>query len=547
MLSPSGHLDTFSRDSLPPADQWPEMITDLPELVYPERLNCVQALLDDTIVKYGGERTALIDSAGQQWSYARLSCYVNQLAHVLTEDYKVIAGNRVLLHGANSPMLAAWWLAVVKAGAIAVTTPPLLRSAEIQVITRHAKVQFAICQQDLSDELARSGFSPARTITYTMAPSPADQLPDLAAAKPTHFTAAATAADDVALIAFTSGTSGVPKATMHFHRDVLAIADTFSSHVLKPRPDDIFIGSPPLAFTYGLGGLLIFPLRAGAASVLLDRAAPHDLFRSVSAHRATMLFTAPTAYRASLGRIQDYDLSSLRRCVSAGEALPEWVSHAFYDAAGHRIIDGIGSTEMLHIFISAADDDIQPGATGKPVPGFHARIIDEKGAELPDGTPGLLAVQGPTGCRYLSDERQNNYVQDGWNITGDIYIRDERGYFWYQTRTDDMIVTSGYNVAAPEVEQAVIQHPAVSDCGVVGVPDVTRGMLVKAYVVLASEHAPSEQLATEIKEFAKTKIAPYKHPRLLEFVPELPASSTGKLQRGELRKAAAGQGSDDLF
>ncbi|WP_328912070.1 MULTISPECIES: AMP-binding protein [unclassified Streptomyces] len=533
--TPSAHRDTFARDGLPPAEQWPELVTDLPELRYPRLLNCAHELLDTTIERYGADRPALYDQDGREWSYARLRDRANRIAHLLVDDHGLVPGNRVLLRGPNSPWLVACWLAALKAGAVVVTTMPLLRAGELKQITDRAQVQLALCEQDLTGELEAAGFPRARILTYTGADGTDGGPAPLAADRSPHFTAVRTAADDVALIAFTSGTSGEPKATLHFHRDVLAIADTFSAHVLRPDPDDVFIGSPPLAFTFGLGGLVVFPLRAGASAVLLEKAPPDALFRAVERHRASVLFTAPTAYRKALDGIKDYDLSSLRRCVSAGEALPAWVWRAFHDATGLRIIDGLGSTEMLHIFISAADDDIRVGATGRPVPGFRARVVDEGGAELPDGTPGRLAVQGPTGCRYLSDERQRTHVRDGWNITGDIYIRDTEGYFWYQARSDDMIVTSGYNVAAPEVEQAVIRHPAVADCGVVGVPDDERGALVKSYVVLAPGHSPSGQLAKDIQEFVKATIAPYKYPRLVEFVTALPSSATGKLQRSVLR------------
>ncbi|MCX2971401.1 MULTISPECIES: benzoate-CoA ligase family protein [Streptomyces] len=535
-LSPSAHQDTFARDGLPPAELWPTLTTDLPELRYPERLNCAEELLDATIARFGADRTALVDQDGRRWSYGLLRERVNRLARVLVEELGLVPGNRVLLRGHNSPWLAACWLAALKAGAVVVATMPLLRAAELRQITARAEVRFALCEEGLADELAAAGFPARGTLTYTTGEGAGSELLRLAETRSAAFDAVPTAADDVALIAFTSGTSGEPKATLHFHRDVLAIADTFSRHVLRPRPDDLFIGSPPLAFTFGLGGLLVFPLRAGAASVLLERAAPEALFRAVEEHRATVLFTSPTAYRAALESVGGRELSSLRRCVSAGEPLPAWVWRAFHEATGLRVIDGIGSTEMLHVFISAADDDIRVGATGRPVPGYRARVLGDDGAEVPDGTPGRLAVQGPTGCRYLADERQRRHVEDGWNLTGDIYVRDEDGYFWYQARADDMIITSGYNVAAPEVEQAVVQHPAVAECGVVGVPDSARGALVKAYVVLAPGHHPSDELAADIQRFVKQVIAPYKYPRLVEFTTSLPSSATGKLQRHFLRE-----------
>ncbi|MEU7178774.1 MULTISPECIES: AMP-binding protein [Streptomyces] len=538
-LSPSAHRDTFARDHLPPVSQWPEFVFGLPELRYPARLNCAEELLDATIGRFGGARPALYDAAGRMWTYAGLRERVDRIARVLVEDFGLVPGNRVLLRGPNAPWLAACWLAALKAGAVVVTTMPLLRAGELRVVAGKARVDLALCEERYTDELLRAQVAGLRVVGYGGEDS---ELARRAAVKSGGFGAVATAADDVALIAFTSGTSGEPKATMHFHRDVLAIADTFAARVLRPVPEDLFTGSPPLAFTFGLGGLLVFPLRAGAASLLLEKAAPGELFAAVGRHRATVLFTAPTAYRAALREIGGYDLSSLRRCVSAGETLPADTWRAFEAATGQRVIDGIGATELLHVFIASADEEIRPGATGRPVPGFAARVVDGGGRPVPDGVAGRLAVRGPTGCRYLADDRQRDYVQDGWNITGDIYVRDGDGYFWYQARADDMIVTAGYNVAAPEVEQAVLRHPSVAGCAVVGVPDAERGSVVKAVVVPAEGHAPAsaaaaDRLAREIQDRVKAEIAPYKYPRIVEFVAELPCSSTGKVQRGVLRQA----------
>ena len=534
-LLPSAYADTFARDNLPPREQWPRLTFDLPGLDYPDRLNCAQELLDGTIARCGGDRPCLLDQDGRVWTYAQLSDRVDRIARVLVEDLKVLPGNRVLLRGPNSPWLAACWLAALKAGAVVVTTMPLLRAGELRTVVDRARVRFALCDDRFTDELLQACGDDVRIMTY--GDEVKSELAERAATKPAGLPAVPTSADDVALIAFTSGTSGGPKATMHFHRDVLAIADTFSAHVLRPLPDDLFVGSPPFAFTFGLGGLLVFPLRAGASTLLLERASPPELFAAVARYRATVLFTAPTAYRAVLRDIGAHDLSSLRRCVSAGETLPEHVWHAFHEATGQRVIDGLGATEMLHVFVSASDDDIRPGTTGRVVPGFTARIVDEEGRELPDGEPGQLAVCGPTGCRYLADERQTHYVRNGWNLTGDTYVRDPDGYFRYLARSDDMIVTSGYNVAAPEVEQALLRHPGVAECAVIGVPDPERGSIIKGYVVLAAGHVPSDGLVQEIKDFVKGQIAPYKYPRALEFVTGLPSSSTGKLQRKVLRES----------
>jgi 2-aminobenzoate-CoA ligase len=534
-LSPSAHIDTFCRDNLPPADQWPELTFTLPELRYPERLNCAVELLDKTIDRYGGDRRCLL-SLTQAWSYDDLRRHADGVARVLVEDLGLVPGNRVLLRGPNNPWLVACWLGVLKAGGVVVTTMPLLRPAELTVICEMARVDLALCDHRFVDDLAAAGIPGLRTVTYGSAA--ADDLVQRTAAKPAGFAAVHTAADDVAMLAFTSGTTGRPKATMHFHRDVLANADTFSRHVLKPTGDDLFTGTPPLAFTFGLGGLVVFPLHAGAATLLLEKASPESLADAVAEQGVTVLFTAPTAYRAMLAAGKADRLTSLRRCVSAGETLPRATWEAFHAATGVRIIDGIGATEMLHIFISAADDDIRPGSTGRPVPGYVAQVVDEQGRPVPDGEIGRLAVRGPTGCRYLADERQRVYVQNGWNITGDTYLRDADGYFWYQARSDDMIISSGHNIAGPEVEEALLRHPDVAECGVVGAPDEARGNVIKAYVVLRPGLSGDEVKAKELQDFVKAEIAPYKYPRRIEFVEALPRTNTGKLQRFRLREMA---------
>lgn len=537
-LSPSAHADSFCRDRLPPFPLWPELHFDLPELDYPDRLNCARRLLDDAVELHGPDRPCLLTPT-ERWSYGELRHRADQVAQVLAEDFGLRPGNRVLLRGPNNPWLVAAWFGVLKAGGVAVTTMPLLRAAELAELTDISRPSVAVCDHRYADELdaaRRPGLPELPVLTYG-GPGPTD-LTARCATKDGRFATVDTAADDVALIAFTSGTTGRPKATLHFHRDVLANADTFSRHVLKPRPDDVFTGTPPLAFTFGLGGLVVFPLHAGAATLLIEQAAPAQLAELVAAHGVTVLFTAPTAYRAIMEAGAVDRLAGLRRCVSAGEALPAAVWHAFHAATGLRIIDGIGATEMLHVFISAADEDIRPGATGRPVPGYRAAVVDEDGDPVPDGQPGLLAVTGPTGCRYLADPRQTSYVRNGWNITGDTYVRDAEGYFWYVARSDDMIVSSGYNIAGPEVEKALLTHPYVEECAVVGAPDERRGMLVKAYVVLGAGVPAAEATVRELQAHVKQAIAPYKYPRAVEFVTELPRTGTGKLRRGELRERA---------
>ncbi|GAB3474853.1 AMP-binding protein [Nocardiopsis coralliicola] len=544
-LSATAYTDTFARDHLPPAEEWPELEFTRPELAYPDRLNCAAELLDAAIDRYGGDRPCIRgENPEAEWSYAGLRARADRIARMLAEDMGLQPGNRVLLRGPNAPMLAACWLGILKAGGVVVTVLPLLRTEELEGVLRSGRISHALCDARFAGELDAAAERAAAAGTAVQIRrygdgadgDPAVLAEDAAAAGGPPFPAVPTAADDVALIAYTSGTTGRPKGCVHFHRDVLAIADTFSAHVLQPRSDDLFAGSPPFAFTFGLGGLLVFPLRAGAATLLLEKAGPEALAGAVARHRATVVFTAPTAYRAMLQLEPAPDTSSLRRCVSAGEHLPAAVWHDWHKATGVKLIDGIGATEMLHIFISAADGAIRPGATGRPVPGFRAAVLGGDGRPVPDGQPGRLAVRGPVGCRYLADDRQRRYVQDGWNITGDTYVRDAEGYFWYRSRSDDIIVTAGYNVAALEVEEVLMRAPGVAEAAVVGTPDPDRGQIVKAVVVPAPGASATPAAAEELKAFVAEHLARYKTPRRVEFAAELPRTETGKLQRFRLRE-----------
>ncbi|MFH9294625.1 AMP-binding protein [Streptomyces sp. NPDC017520] len=532
---PSGHAagahaDTFTRDHLPPPEQWPELLLDDPAPRYPDRLNCGHELLDRTVEERGADRPALLSGDGSVWSYGELRETVDRIAHVLTDDLGVVPGNRVLLRGPTTPWLAACWLAVMKAGGVAVTVLAQARASELATICSLARIGHALCDARSVRDLAEADVEGLRITLF--GGDAAGDLTRLADARTGPYRAVDTAADEVALIAFTSGTTGRPKGCMHLHRDLLAIADTFSEHVLRPSADDVFAGSPPLGFTFGLGGLLVFPLRAGASTLLLEQAGPRQLLPALVRHRVSVLFTAPTAYRTMLGQLDGHDLPALRRCVSAGENLPEATWRAWYEATGLRIINGIGATELLHIFISAADDAIRPGTTGVPVPGWQARVVDERGDELPDGEAGLLAVRGPVGCRYLSDPRQTEYVRHGWNMTGDTFVREPDGYFRYVARADDMIISSGYNIAGPEVEDALLRHPEVAEAAVVGRADELRGEIVVAHVVLTEG---SGQTADSLRAHMKASLAPHKCPRVFVFPASLPRTATGKLQRFLLR------------
>lgn len=537
-MADTAHVDTFARDNLPPQDQWPAFVFNRPELQYPERLNCAVAFLDRWVEEGRGDELCLISPA-ETLTYRELQERVNRICNVLVQRLGFVPGNRVLLRSANNPMMVAAYLAVLKAGGVVVATMPLLRAREIAYPLNKAKIGIALCDHRLAEEMERAkAMAPdLRHVVYWGA-GRHDSLETLMAEASPDFRAVDTAADDVCLIGFTSGTTGEPKGTMHFHRDMLAICDAYSRNVLRPEPTDRFIGSPPLAFTFGLGGIVLFPMRVGASTVLLEKAGPDDLLPAIMQYKATICFTAPTAYRAMLAKLDGYDISSLRKCVSAGEPLPKGTFEAWRSATNIRLMDGIGATEMLHIFIAAREEEIRPGATGKPVPGYEAKVIDDEGRDLPPGSIGRLAVRGPTGCRYLADERQRKYVQDGWNVTGDTYLMDEDGYFWYQARSDDMIISAGYNIAGPEVEAALLTHPAVAECGVVGVPDQDRGAVVKAYVVLHPDQNPSAELTKALQDHVKAEIAPYKYPRIIEYVDSLPRTQTGKLQRFELRRMA---------
>ncbi len=537
MPEPSAHADTFARDHLPPRDLWPDLLLGAPPFDYPPRVNCAVELLDRTVEAGHGDRVLFCTDEGSQ-TYADFRRDVNRIVHVLADDLGLVPGNRVLLRGPNTPMLAACWFAVVKAGGICVTTMPLLRAYELTYTVEKARVSHALCDARFRDELDKTQTQTDLLTTVAYFHTDADDgLEARMASKPAAFDAVDTAADDVVLIGFTSGTTGQAKATVHFHRDVLAICDAFPRSCLDVRLDDVFTGSPPLAFTFGLGGDLLFPMRFGAAAALIEKPSVETILQTIHDHGATVCFTSPTAYRAMLGRLGEFDLSSLRQCVSAGEPLPAPTFHSWREATGIEIIDGIGSTEMLHIFISVPAGEGKPGATGKPIPGYEAKVVDEHGKEVAPGTVGLLAVRGPTGCRYLDDEnRQREYVKGGWNYPGDAYRVDDDGYFHYQARADDMIISSGYNIAGLQVESALLKHEAVAECGVVGVPDEERGQIVKAFVVLREGFEAGEALTKALQDFVKAEIAPYKYPRAVEFVTALPRTQTGKLQRFKLRE-----------
>ena len=547
-LLPSSHIDTYVREQLPPEDQWPEFIFDRPELQYPASLNVTSELVDVHVAHGHGNRPALHGHDGEApftWTYAELQDRVDRIAHVLTQGMGLVAGNRLLLRGTNTPMMAACFLAGLKAGLVMVPTMPLLRATELKQVIQKAKITAALCMHHLADELG-----------YCQDPSHPQHAPELKQVRhfgakdgtgleglmrqhAPPFSAHPTSRDDACLIAFTSGTTGSPKGTVHFQRDVLAMCDLFPRHVLHMTPADVVCGTPPIAFTFGLGGLLAFPLRYGASTVLLEKHTPESLLQTIATYRVTQCYTAPTFYRQMALLAHQFDLRSLRHPVSAGEALPDATRQLWKEKTAIEITDGIGGTEMIHIYISSAGDRVRPGSIGQVVPGYTAQIVDDDMQAVAPGTPGRLAVRGPTGCRYLNDARQTNYVKDGWNLPGDTFSMDADGYFYYVARNDDMIISAGYNIAGPEVESALMQHPAVAECGVIGVPDPERGQVVMAYVSLKPEFIGDDEMVETLQNFVKQQIAPFKYPRRIQFMPTLPRTETGKLQRFRLRQLSA--------
>jgi 2-aminobenzoate-CoA ligase len=537
--APSAQSDRFVHERLPPASALASLRYDLPELQIPDQANLVDVLLDQATAR-GWDERAFLRSDSVTLSYRQAREQIGRIAQVLTQDFDLVPGNRVLLRGGNSIGMALAWLGVVKAGLIAVATMPLLRAKELGEIIAKAEPALALCDAALLGELqlAQAAGGRLKSIVAFNAEHEPHSLESRAAAKNGQLPRCLTAADDIAMMAFTSGTTGLPKAAVHSHRDILAACQAWPRHVLRATPEDVVMGSPPLAFTFGLGGLLIFPMWAGA-SVYFPGVpyTPQVMLKLMAEVGATICYTAPTFYRQMAPLAAGLSLPRLRICVSAGEGLPDATRQLWKEATGIEMMDGIGATEMFHIFISSRPEQVRRGAIGQVVPGYTAKVVDEQGQEVPHGTIGKLAVQGPTGCRYLNDARQSNYVRDGWNYPGDAFLQDDDGYFFYQARADDMIITSGYNVGGPEVEDALLKHAAVAECAVIGVPDAERGMIVKALVVLKPGNTGDEAMVKALQDHVKATLAPFKYPRQVSFVASLPRTETGKLQRFKLKQA----------
>lgn len=526
------YKDIFTQKNLPSLDLQPDYIfSDLLHFQHPDMLNCVAKLLDNHI-KEGRGNNNCIKTFDTSWTYQDLYEKANQIAHVLVDDLDLQPGNRVLLRSANNPMMVACWFAVLKAGGVVVATMPLLRAKELNTIIDCAEISHALCDNDLAEEMNLVASEFLKKVSFYRN----SDLEKAMESKPKTFENYTSKSTDVALIGFTSGTTGLPKMTAHFHKDILNICKAFPEYSLQPTENDIFTGSPPIGFTFGLGGLVLFPMYFGASTFLIEKPSPDVLLKAIQDYKITICFTAPTAWRVITTKIQDFDISSLRKCVSAGETLPLKVWQDWFDATGLKIIDGIGATEMLHIFISSNEANMKPGATGKSITGYEAKIIDKNGIEVPRNEPGRLAVRGITGCKYLNrEEKQREYVENGWNITGDIFRQDEEGYFHFVARGDDMIISSGYNIAAIEVESVLLTHDEILECAVVGLPDDHRGMLVCAYIVMKDTTKQTDEIRQHIQLCFKEVAAPYKYPRVIHFVENLPKTETGKVQRYKLK------------
>jgi 2-aminobenzoate-CoA ligase len=527
------YIDSFSQNNLP-SEYLQSNCTfiDLPQFQQPEMLNCVEKLLDNHIAEGSGNNIC-IRTFDSTWTYQDLYEKSNQIAHFLVNEMGLQSGNRVLMRSANNPLMVACWFAILKAGGIVVATMPLLRSKELKTIIDCAEISHAFCDEKLADEINLTSSDFLKNIAFFGNETFEKNLNS----KPKTFENYNSNSNDVALIGFTSGTTGLPKMTAHFHKDILNICEAFPQYSLQPTPNDIFTGSPPLGFTFGLGGLVLFPMYFGASTFLIEKPSPDVLLQAIQEFKITICFTAPTAWRVITTKVKDYDISSLRKCVSAGETLPLKVWQDWFDATNLKIIDGIGATEMLHIFISSNEENMKPGATGLPITGYEAKLIDKNGNDLPKNATGKLAVRGITGCKYLNrPEKQKEYVKNGWNITGDIFHQDAEGFYHFVARGDDMIISSGYNIAAIEVESVLISHPEISECAVVGCPDEERGMLVCAYIVLNDTSKKSEEMKHNIQNWFKENAAPYKYPRKIEFIENLPKTETGKIQRFKLGK-----------
>ncbi|MFZ9314779.1 MAG: AMP-binding protein [Burkholderiaceae bacterium] len=551
--------DRFVHDRLPPPTQQPQILRARPEFQFPQAFNLTDFLFEKGSAHRGPNAPLFqgLEPGSAALSYRQAAERADQIAHLVRTRLGLASGSRVLIHAPNSAETALVWLGLVKAGMVAVATMPLLRAKELGKVIRKAEIAWAVVHPALVQEVvlaAQEAPSLQQIITLgvpaTEMPAPlyAGALGDLLATKvanavhaPNPPFVADTDGDDIALLAFTSGTTGDPKAVVHTHHDVAAACEAWPRAVLRPRPTDLVVGSPPLAFTFGLGGMLVFPMWAGASVYYPNtRYTPETLVQTIAQVGATTCYTAPTFYRQMVEHIPEGGLPSLTTCVSAGEALPPAIRDLWRNKTGIELTDGIGATEMFHIFISSAPEEVRAGAIGRVVPGYEAQVVDDEGKPLADGEIGRLRVRGPTGCRYLADPRQTNYVKDGWNYPGDAFRRDAEGYFYYQSRTDDMIISAGYNISGLEVESVLLTHPAVAECGVVGAPDEERGMRVKAFVVVKPDHRDHDPVALtrDLQDYVKATIAPYKYPREIVFVQTLPRTETGKLQRFRLRETS---------
>ncbi len=532
----------------PPRELWPRFGLDFPEArEWPAKLNIAEVLVDDNLKR--GDKPAILYE-DRQIKYRELQLMINKFGNAL-KVLDVKPYDRVMLRLPNIPEFIVSSLAVQKLGAVSVPTFTLLKAKELSYIASDCEAKVLITTPSLLEDVekAKGELKTIRHIVLADAKPSEVEAPYIAFdylmddfKEATGLEPVRVDQDEVTLLLYTSGTTGPPKGCIHTHRHYLAVADCYAKNVLQAREDDVWGGPPTMAFAYGHTGLICNPLRHGATTSLVGsgRFEPASMFQLIEKHGISVFYGVPTAYRTMVALKHErgkYDFSSLRVCVTAGEPCPPSLYYTIKEFFGCEVLEHMGCTELFNGFISTRFGQVKPGSMGLAVPGYDVRILGDDGNEVKTGEVGHLAVAGPIGIRYWKlPEKQAESVRNGWNHTGDMAYKDEEGFFWFASRSDDIIKTAAYRVSPHEVEEALIKHGAVAEAGVIGVPDLERGQIIKAFIVLKPDHKPSSRLEEELRVFVKDQIAPYKAPKEVEFVKELPKTETGKIRRAELKR-----------
>ena len=548
-------MSMIPEEYLPPEEMRPEKVYSIPEVQdYPARLNPARELLDRNVEEGRGGKPALLFQ-DRVITYGALAEQANRLGNVLA-SHGVEEEDRVVILSPNQPLSLVANFAALKLGAVPVPASPLLSPPEVSWVINNSEARALLVHTAMLPlvEKARPEFS-SEPVVLGLAP-PSDELSkaDVESVLPLMEKADAALEavlrekDRVGILLYTSGTTGKPKGVVHLVEEILAVADTFGHYGWKLRDDDVVFSPAPLAFAAGYGAMAIIPFRFGAAVSIMPRFEPEAAFETVQQHHATVLTILPTSYRKMLqveGAEKRFDLSSVRMCTGGGEALTAETYGQWLDRFGLEIFEGFGTTEMFYVFVSVAvTEKAKPGSIGTPVPGYEVKVVSEEGNEVGPGEIGRMVAKGPTGTLYWRPQEENGRLMEsqrhavvgkGWNVVGDYLYGDEDGYFWFVSREDDLIKSSGYRIGPEEIEMVILKHPAVADAGVIGVPDPVRGQNTKAFVVLTEGYAPSGELKQEIIDFCRNDIAVYKLPREVEFVETLPRTVTGKLLRRVLR------------